>query len=179
MKHFRSLLVVVALAGTLATGCFAPPPAKSPSPLIGIEAPDFALEQLDGDRVSLADFHSRPVVLTFWAQGCRFCRAEVTDLQRLHAKHASAGLVVLAVNAWDENPAALRVFAREKGLTYPILLNGGAVARDLYGVESVPTHIWIDRNGRIDDVTVGYGHVDGPKGQDRAQRLLDPPTTPK
>lgn len=179
MQHSRSLLAVVLLAGALTAGCIAPPPAAKPSPLIGIESPDFALEQLDGDRVSLGDYPSRPVLLAFWARGCPFCRAEVTDLQRLHAKHASEGLVVLAVNAWDENPAALRVFAREKGLTYPILLNGSTVAKDLYRVENVPTHVWIDRDGRIHDVTVGYSPAEGPKMQDRARRLLNPPASPK
>ncbi len=179
MKHSRNLLAVVLLAGTLSAGCFTPPPATKPSPLIGIEAPDFALEQLDGDRVALSDYASRPVLLAFWAQGCPYCRAEVMDLQRLHARHASADMVVLAVNAWDENPASLRVFVREKGLTYPILVNGSTVAKDLYRVDNVPTHVWIDREGRIHDVTVGYDPTEGPKMQDRAQRLLNPPATPK
>jgi peroxiredoxin len=176
MRHLQGLPAIALLAaGTLVAGCFAPPPAAKSSLLVGLEAPDFTLEQLDGNRVSLADFAARPILLTFWAQGCRFCRAEAPELQRLYARHAEEGLVVLAVNAWDESPSALRVFAREKSLSYPILLNGGAVARNLYHINSVPTHVWIGRSGRIEDVTTGYTPVDHPKTQERIHRLVNPP----
>lgn len=36
-----------------------------------------------------------------------------------------------------------------------VLLNGGAVFKDRYELEQVPTVFWIDRSGRIMDVIAG------------------------
>ena len=48
----------------------APPPprsAKVKNQLIGQPAPDFTLNDLDGNPVALADFKGKPVIINFWA----------------------------------------------------------------------------------------------------------------
>ena len=48
----------------------APPPprsAKVKNQLIGQPAPDFTLNDLDGNPVTLADFKGKPVIINFWA----------------------------------------------------------------------------------------------------------------
>lgn len=64
-------------------------------------------------------------------------------------KFGKDGLVVLAINQWDEDRDTLLRFVAEKKLEHRILLEGGAVGRDLYGVSGVPSNFWINREGVI------------------------------
>lgn len=65
-------------------------------------------------------------------------------------------MVVLAVNAWDESKSDLTTFAKNEKLTHKILLDGGEVFTEKYGLQGVPTTFWIDRNGVIVDIDVDF-----------------------
>ena len=58
------------------------------------------------------------------------------------------GFTVLAVNFWDEPEDAVRAFAKDKGLNYPILLGGKSVGRK-YGVRGIPANFYLDPQGRL------------------------------
>ncbi len=83
-------------------------------------------------------------------------------------KHAADGLVVLAVNAWDDEAGIVRRFVKRGKLKQRVLLKGGSVAKT-YGVKSVPTTLWIDREGRIVDTDLGF---DKAGLMEKTQRLI-------
>ena len=83
-------------------------------------------------------------------------------------KHGGDGLVVLAINAWDEPKDTLADFAKHEKLMYRILLDGGDVASE-YGVTSMPTNIFVDKNGVMIDAALGF---DGPKHIEAKTRKL-------
>ena len=62
---------------------FGLPGQRPPSPQIGFPAPDFALSDLAGQTVRLADLRGQPLVLNFWATWCPPCRAEMPALQSI------------------------------------------------------------------------------------------------
>ena len=85
-------------------------------------------------------------------------------------KYRDQGLVVLAVNAWNEPQAVLKRFVKENKLKHHILLNGDVVATEAYGLRSVPHTFWIDREGKVFHVECGF---DSPrKMEERTERLL-------
>ena len=67
----------------------------SPNP--GQLAPDFVLEDAQGNRVRLSDFRGTPVFLNFWATWCPFCIEEMPDMQLIQDQFGDQ-LVVLGVN---------------------------------------------------------------------------------
>ncbi len=69
-------------------------------------------------------------------------------------------MVVLAVNAWDEDKEILKQYVEQNRLNQRVLLNGGETS-DRYGIpsRSVPTVLWIDRSGVVVDVDPGSGDV--------------------
>jgi len=90
----------------------------------------------------------------------------------LTQKYRPQDLVVLAVNSWNEDHAALRGFAEKEGLAQRLLLDGEGVAGE-YGVTSVPTSFFVDRLGTIQDVELGFG---GPAPMERRiKSLLEAP----
>ncbi len=69
-------------------------------------------------------------------------------------------MIVLAVNAWDEDKEILKQYVEQNKLNQRVLLNGGETS-DLYGIpsRSVPTMLWIDRSGVVVDIDFGSGDV--------------------
>jgi hypothetical protein len=84
--------------------------------------------------------------------------------------HQEEGLAVLAVNAWDEPKETLETMARKDDLKHRILLNGGEVFTEKYGLKGVPQTFWIDRSGKVAAAEVGF---EDPKTLDKkTARLL-------
>jgi thiol-disulfide isomerase/thioredoxin len=71
---------------------------------------------------SLESLRSRVVLLNVWATWCLECRAELRVLKQLHRDYAAQGLTDLALN-FREEPGTVRQYARELGLTLPLLVD--------------------------------------------------------
>jgi len=85
-------------------------------------------------------------VLGFWATGCGVCKEEMPDLERFAA--ASGGRYnVLAVSR--ESPTVLRHWAAERPQSVPLARDPGGQASAAYKIESLPTHVIIDAQGRV------------------------------
>jgi cytochrome c biogenesis protein CcmG, thiol:disulfide interchange protein DsbE len=124
-----------------------------PAPAVGHPAPDFTLTTLDGTQVRLSELRGRPVVLNFWATWCPPCRGEMPQLEAASRRYADQ-VAVIGVNQ-VEPAGTVQAFANEVGLTYPIPLDSSGVASRLYGVRSLPTTFFIDRDGMIRQIQVG------------------------
>jgi peroxiredoxin len=127
-----------------------------PSPREGFLAPDFTLESLSGDQISLSDIRGKAIVLNLWASWCPPCRAEMPALQRVYQENHERGLEVLAVNMTAQDTiAALEDFVQEFNLTFPILLDTSGGVGNAYLLRALPTTFFIDREGVIQRVIVG------------------------
>jgi peroxiredoxin len=116
-------------------------------------APDFALTALSGQHVSLADFRGKKVLLHFFATWCGVCRLELPSLRGL-AQHLAPDEVLVAVVEDSTDVEAVRRFAREHELSYPILLGSPEVIR-AYRVNAFPTNYFVNGDGTIAGSTVG------------------------
>lgn len=150
-RHALSALAALTLPAAASRQAFAKP-APQPWPK-GRGTPAFELDALNGP-VSLASLRGRPLLLNFWASWCEPCRAEMPSLELLEARHAPAGLKVLAIN-FRETDGTVKRFVEQTGLSLTVLRDrDGGVARD-YGVKIYPTTIAVDRAGRARFVVTG------------------------
>ncbi len=76
-------------------------------------------------------------------------------MSRIATERADEGLIVLAVNVWDEDKRQIDRFVRKEKLAQRMLLNGSKVASS-YKYPGVPTLLWIDETGIVKDVEVGF-----------------------
>lgn len=155
----KSNLATAILPAFLVLGCAARNGGQV-SPMHGKIAPDFELVSLEGRKVKLSDLRGKPVILTFFGLACPPCRAEAPHLSSMARKYAKNGLVVLAVNQWDEDRDSLRRFVLDKKLEQLVLLEGSSVGTGLYGVTGVPATFWINRDGVIVDSSRSGGSGD-------------------
>jgi cytochrome c biogenesis protein CcmG, thiol:disulfide interchange protein DsbE len=119
-------------------------------------APDFTLTTLDGKDVSLSDFKGKIVVINVWATWCPPCVREIPRLVRLSEQYGDQGVVILGINTtWQDDEAKVAQFAREKGISYPVLLDPTNITGPLYRVQLMPSTFVLDHTGRISHTKVG------------------------
>ena len=126
----------------------------SQNPWRGKPAPDFQLNTLDGQSVSLSDLKGKPVLLNFWATWCGPCRIEMPFLQQIYDEWRGRGLVLLAINI-GENPSQIAEFMQSQGLSFPVLLDSDGEIAQKYNIQYIPSTFFIDKDGIIQDMKVG------------------------
>jgi peroxiredoxin len=127
-----------------------------PSPREGFAAPDFTLETLDGETITLSDLRGKAVVVNLWASWCPPCRAEMPALQAAYEADNARGLEILAVNmTYQDREQDARNFVEDFGLTFTIPLDrDGTVARQ-YLLRALPSTFFVGPDGVIRKVVIG------------------------
>jgi peroxiredoxin len=116
--------------------------------------PQFSGRTLDARQLSLTEYRGTVMVLTFWASWCLECRVEMPALERLQREFSSRGLAIVGVNA-RESKEAVRRYAKELGLTFPLVLDPDGKLNALYGVIGLPTTFVVGRDGRAIAFAIG------------------------
>jgi peroxiredoxin len=127
-------------------------PDRLPGPKIGSNAPDFSLETLTGETVSLSDFREKKVLINFWAAWCTPCTKELPALEAFR-KARQNEIEVISINIDPEDHA--KEFAEEAGITFPVLLDVDDQVNEEYQVISIPTTILIDEKGYVINKHIG------------------------
>src|SRR5918995_4768552 len=106
--------------------------------------PEFRGETSDGKMLSLTGLPGKVVVVNFWATWCLECRPEMPMFERLHREFSGQGLAVVGINA-REGTARVREYAKELGLTFPLILDPSGKFNSAYGVIGLPITFLIGR----------------------------------
>lgn len=145
----------------------------------GTTTPTYAATSLDGDTVSLADYRGQVVLLNVWATWCRPCVQEMPALERLHDALGAEGLTVLAVSVDAPAPGledpneAVRAFASQLGLTFPILVDASGRIEGTFRVSGLPSTFVIDREGTLRQRILGPRPWDQPETISEIRALLE------
>ena len=139
-------------AGTgTGTGTIAP---DAPASVLHLPRPDFSLPDLDGRPRGPAEWDGKVLVVNFWATWCAPCRMEIPLLVDLERRRPGVRVIGIAV----DRPEAVRAFAEELGISYPILfddLKGSTMRRYGNRFGALPFTVITGRNGVVAYVRLG------------------------
>ena len=133
--------------------------AAAPYPLIGKDAPDFALHALVGSNVRLSEHLGDVVVVSFWGSRCGPCATQLNALNRSLSTYASVGLKVFGVSVDDDQVRALE-YAKGQSVAFPLLLDPSKSVSRTYVVDNLPMTVLIDRGGVVRHVHRDYSSKD-------------------
>jgi peroxiredoxin len=126
--------------------------------LLDKPAPDFHLTSFDGRPVSLGDYRGKKkLALVFWATWNNGSHPEMLMLgliyDRSHTPDSDFDVVGIAV---DDDPAAVKQFAADSRLSFPLVLDRNREVTNAYQIRSLPTELIIDTSGKITYGGVGF-----------------------
>lgn len=134
----------------------------------------FELKNLKGKNIRLADLKGKVVVISFWATWCAPCLQELGYLQNYFKRYKDDGLSVLAI-ATDgpETRSRVRSVARRKRWTIPVLVDAaGTAVSKMNPRGQTPYTMFVDREGRLAHVHVGYKNGDEVAYETLIKKLL-------
>jgi thiol-disulfide isomerase/thioredoxin len=111
-------------------------------------APPLQAQDILGKPVNKENWAGKVVIVNFWATWCPPCREEIPELLALKAEFQDQ-LEIVGISEDDDPPKSVLKFAREQGMTYPIVMATGELIKAYGGVPALPTSFLIDTQGRV------------------------------
>jgi cytochrome c biogenesis protein CcmG/thiol:disulfide interchange protein DsbE len=108
----------------------------------------FALQEVTGKTIQLADFHGKVVLLDFWATWCTGCKMEIPWFETFQSAYGRKGFAVVGVSLDEDGWKVLKPFLEEHKIPYTMLLGDHPMAKR-YGIGNLPDTFLIDRQGRV------------------------------
>jgi peroxiredoxin len=115
---------------------------------IGAIAPDFTLETVDGEQLSLSSLKGKYVLVDFWASWCKPCRNENPNVVKAYKKFNAKGFDVLSVSL-DKDSVKWKEAIKADGLVWNQVIDSKGDIAQVYGVQGIPFTLLLDKEGKI------------------------------
>jgi peroxiredoxin len=169
-----SSIAAAVFVGALLTGCYSGGGPKhsvdgggGPSTLTGAPAVSYTIPRVGGGTDSVVAHRGSIVVMNFWATWCPPCKEEMPALEELYKQNRSRGLVVLGIDQGETLPTA-GTFAKDHGVTFPILVDADQQYASSYVSIGLPTTVIVGRDGHV------IKGIDGAQTLAQFQALVGP-----
>lgn len=164
-----AVLLAVAVVGFLVYGLV----SKGNSRLaVGEKAPSPELPKLtEPGQGSLKEYRGRWVLVNFWASWCVPCRDEAPALSKFEEEYGGKKFTVVGIDTQDISDDGAK-FAKEFGLTYPMLHDGNGDNGHEFGTTGVPENYLLEPSGKL--AWAVAGPVDAKMLEEHVAPLLPP-----
>ena len=130
----------------------------------GAALPPFSLNDMQGHKHALTDYHGKVVLVNFWATYCGPCIKEMPSMQRLKDQLKDKPFAILAIDMAEEK-SAVDAFIKQHNIRidFPILLNPEGDVVEQWMISAVPTTFILDPKGTIRYALFGGIEWDNPE----------------
>lgn len=127
------------------------------------------------------------VILSFWAPWCPHCRKLTTTIKEIYKENKDKGLTIIGYTRFygkyrddiadkgkvnkEEELELIKKYLERKEISYPIAVADDKIGQDNYKISGLPTLVFIDNNGNIDNTKIGSGSI--PFIKNEVKKLLE------
>ena len=112
--------------------------------------PDISLTTIKGEKLQLASYQGRPVLVTFWATTCPGCIREMPHLIELYEELHPRGFDIISITMDYDPPNQVLAMSKARDIPYHVALDIQAQAARAFGdVRLTPTSFLIAPDGRV------------------------------
>ena len=142
--------------------------------VVGKQAPDFVLKDLDGKNFRLSEnLEKGPVVMNFWATWCVPCIEEMKKVKKLYKEFSDDGVQFLAISVDDPKTVGrVKSFVKSHRYPFKVLLDTNNEVIRMFQGNVPPFTVVIGKNGKIVYTHVGYRRGDEKKLKEVIQNLI-------
>lgn len=128
-----------------------------PSPFFKNDAQlsNFTASDLNGHVYKLNELEGKVVVLNFWFVACAPCVKEIPELNTMVEKYRKRDDIVFLAIALDNKDEIEKMISKTP-FSYHILPNGKEITKNIYKVAMFPTHVVLNKSGKVSYHTSGY-----------------------
>jgi len=121
------------------------------------KAPDFTVFDAGDNEIKLSELFGKPIVLNIWASWCPPCKAELPDFNNVYEEMGETVtfMMVDLVDGSRETKQTGEKYIAEQGFTFPVYYDTKQEAGLVYSVTSIPTTVFIDKDGYIIKKLIG------------------------
>ncbi|HSJ38489.1 MAG TPA: thiol-disulfide oxidoreductase ResA [Planococcus sp. (in: firmicutes)] len=120
----------------------------------GDEAPDFTLQDMEGNTHKLSDYKGEGVFLNFWGTWCEPCVKEMPAMDRQYNVFKEQGVQILAVNI-AQSDFEVQSFVDRFNLSFPVVIDKSKSVMIAYNIRPLPTTILVNPEGEIERIVTG------------------------
>lgn len=136
-----------------------PAPDSDPNQAVAAvssQAPDFVMQDAQGNQLMLSSFKGKPVVLNFWTSWCSFCKSEMPYFSSAYQQYGDqVQFIMLNPVKSEKSSEDGRTYIKTSGYTFPVFYDTEGKAMSLYGLRGFPATVFIDAEGKITAKTIG------------------------
>jgi thiol-disulfide isomerase/thioredoxin len=123
--------------------------------LVGKVAPEWVLEDINRNSISLSKLKSQVLMVQFSGIGCGPCHASIPFLKQLVTDYNSKDFELVSIETWSKNIDGIKRYYTNNNLNYKLLLSTEQTTKD-YQVKAVPAFFILDKDRVIRKIIRGY-----------------------
>ncbi len=120
------------------------------------QAPEFTLEDLNGNKMSLSDMSGKVIFLNVWATWCSPCKKEIPDFIEAYEQYKDKGLEIIGISIDSISQSKVFKFTEKYKMNYPVAMVTSQVTKDYGPFRAIPVTIIIDKNRKVRHRQIGW-----------------------
>ena len=117
-------------------------------------APDFTLNDINGNPLSLSSLKGKPVILDFWGSWCGWCVKGVPKMKEYYEKYKGK-FEILGIDCKEDETTWKQAVAKLELPWLHVYCPQESTLLSDYGIQGFPTKIVVDADGNIMKIVIG------------------------